>query len=443
MFVGDVKSVSKTRIFVADVGTTRQVTVYANTVKLQGGRPTMMILPVPVSAATRAAGGETCGIEVFDMSRHRELFTMLDRAFPRMQDDSFDEIQLRGHTFGKSTLEVRRSGSYRYSIAPTREDIDRLHADLFTVSDELRAVLQREYTTEWAFLACVIDEDATFAPFAYAHDKLHGSMTVPTRHFHSSSVTGDKRPRWEIPTGGAALWDMATRDKSTVSAAKEDDGWDHEIYVLGALTLPPWLTAAPRGTVKIVSAQNGVNLRGLFDSKLPFALQGVARGSMFQKITISAPLSALPNEDMLFYCASQLVRWPRCSGTLFGRKVYALQTWYGCFTCEASGLFVDAQGACAACIRTCHADHDVYEAMTSRFFCDCGDKCGVNGHQCVATMHAAGAIAAPGRLRLPTMPSAGALVAPDPTVGAPLTEQEFLMAVVEEAVARANDDPIV
>ena len=46
------------------------------------------------------------------------------------------------------------------------------------------------------------------------------------------------------------------------------------------------------------------------------------------------------------------------------------QHWYNCATC---GLVGD-KGACAACIRTCHAGHDISYARKSSFFCDCGAR---------------------------------------------------------------------
>jgi hypothetical protein len=61
----------------------------------------------------------------------------------------------------------------------------------------------------------------------------------------------------------------------------------------------------------------------------------------------------------------------QCTYALHGDQ-FVEQHWFQCYTC---GL-TDSRGCCSACVRVCHAGHDVVYAARSRFFCDCGGENG-------------------------------------------------------------------
>lgn len=166
------------------------MTVYANRVALRGGKPTAMVLPVPCSAASREAADGLCGISVLDMGgAAANLFSDLKAMFPRVDAPMASAASFGGaRSLAASTLEVHRSGSYRYSVVPSINDFARLDQTVFDLkAGGLEGVLMAHYLTGFAFLACIIDRDADLVPIAYTHDKLPSKkLFVPTRHHHGT-----------------------------------------------------------------------------------------------------------------------------------------------------------------------------------------------------------------------------------------------------------------
>jgi len=65
---------------------------------------------------------------------------------------------------------------------------------------------------------------------------------------------------------------------------------------------------------------------------------------------------------------------------LYTDRIYALQKWYPCKTCLASGKFKGSEaGACEVCKDLCHKGHDLGPENNSVFVCSCGElKCAVS-----------------------------------------------------------------
>jgi len=64
---------------------------------------------------------------------------------------------------------------------------------------------------------------------------------------------------------------------------------------------------------------------------------------------------------------------------IYTDRIYALQRWYPCKTCLASGKFKGSEaGACEVCKDLCHKGHDLGPENYSIFVCSCGEgKCAV------------------------------------------------------------------
>jgi len=242
IFTGNPDGVSETRIFVAPCSektttsgwftswfqTTnnnneikkngKQITVYGNTVSTSS--PVAMILPVPNK------DGSAHSIEMIDTSGvdADTFFSQLKECFP--QPPKMKSLSTRGflstnaYSADSLELEVKRAGSYRYSVVPSMKDFDRLNHHVFNVTlfAEVKDLLRTHYHTGFSFLVCIIDQGAQYKPIAYVHSMMDGNrLFIPTRHFHgnTSHYHNDHNNRYSL-----------------LSHAEAPD-WDHEIYVAG------------------------------------------------------------------------------------------------------------------------------------------------------------------------------------------------------------------
>jgi hypothetical protein len=255
---------------------TRQLTVYSNQVQLMAsGEPTAMILPVPVSAATRLKAGGVdgmCGITVYDMPPcSDDFFVVLEKHTPNK-----DLFRMPfGANRPSRPLDVRRAGAYTFTVVPTVEDFPRLRTDVFHVptASELLGMLAAHYSGDFAFLVCVIDASATYRPIAYEHDTLPtGDLFVPTRHYH--------------PHEGP---------RSRTDTDKAD--WDHKIFSVGVdADDAGWYINAPLSggaTLRLDVAMEAAGVVGL-----PFHLPEVAG----TELRMRPILGSRPNEDLIFHC---------------------------------------------------------------------------------------------------------------------------------------------
>lgn len=347
-FSRPVYSVSNTEIFVCDAGV-RQITVYGNRVQLKDGAPTAMILPVPCSAANAAKEG--CGITVHDMSHAGPLFERMFELFPSGSlSRHTDSLDAKSNT-QSSPLAVHRSGSYRYTIVPTLADFGRLRREVFSIdpASPLAALFAAHYASGFAFLVCIIDASATFAPIAYEHDKhASGAVFVPTRHYHGDGA-----------------------DEATAH------DWDHQIVSLGCVGKEAGTAAAAssvyfRGMRSAsVTGDGGIELAAFLAAggvALPFMLPPLVHESILHRRTVKG---SAPNDDIWLTPESELRKPGRCTVTVTGRE-HVVQDWYTCATCAAAGAFAEGEGACLACAQRCHEGHVIMLAGRSAFYCDCG-----------------------------------------------------------------------
>lgn len=231
IIVGAVQKVAGTRIFVAPVVADRQLVVYSNEVELYpSAPPAAMILPF--------CNGAGSGVDILTTSpSDADLFDVLDTYFLRA---SAYKLAAAAGKFGtksggeKKKLEVMRAGSYRYSIAPTADDLLCADPDVFAdMPADLQTLVDEYRTGEFGFIVCRLDASAKYAPFAYISDRcpaaiggdaLHASqrpLFVPTRHFHS--------PWWTRFALGRAVARMLGGSGTTAAVAAD---WDHEVFVL-------------------------------------------------------------------------------------------------------------------------------------------------------------------------------------------------------------------
>jgi hypothetical protein len=340
-------------------GGLRQTTVYGNRVTLYDGAPTAMLLPVPVSAAN--AGTAECGIQVYDMTGAGPLFETLDKLFPSAFSNEYTDAHTMSFSRSQSAaapLAVRRSGSYRYTIVPSLADFGRLQHEVFGLnpSSPLAAMFAKYYSVGFAFLVCIIDASAAFAPIAYQHDKhTSGNVFVPTRHYHGSGAE----------EASADDWDHQIISVGCVGEAAGKQASASEIYRTHA-------SLRSAGSIELAQLllEGGV--------RLPFRVPRIVHQSVVHRRTIKG---AHPNDDIWLVCEAAMRMPGVCTFNATGTH-FAEQDWYTCATCTAAGALTEAEGACLACVQACHAGHDVVFAGRTPFFCDCGARGAAHG--CVA-----------------------------------------------------------
>jgi hypothetical protein len=341
MFSKPIAEIGNTRILVAPVGAigtvctdnsqrkaftkqeglkyftaTRQLTVYSNDVMLVGGMPTAMILPVPVSAATRAKDPLGCGIIVHTMSASTSaLFSALEKMACKVVGGA---RRPRGVLTPKPPLDVHKAGAYKYSVVPAVDDFVRVDNDVFGLkrTSELYELLQEHYATGFAFLACIIDASAKLRPIAYQHDMLpDGRIFVPTRHYHPRKPAVERgdplRAPKVMPLAGTAAYTGSQRSttittgKRTRSEFKEvasspgegadlEEGeadWDHKIFSIGCSIDAGWMFSDHLLKAREVSSA----LRRDAITRLPFPLPDTA-GMLLRLEIILGPRT---NEDVI------------------------------------------------------------------------------------------------------------------------------------------------
>ncbi len=243
---GPVQEIAKTEILVARGDDGRQLTVYSNRVKLFEDRPVAMILPYP-RGPVEVVRTNASDAEIFSALRK-------SHEVPKRSFDTFGGGGTTKMSRGGPTLEVRRSGAYRYSIAPTVADLERADEAVFDLSDSALAALLSEYAERaFSFIVCRIDDNVDYAPFAYRSLIVNENLFVPTKHYH----------------GG--------------SASTYHGDWDHIVYVLDSVQrCLSWKTDG-RPVPRVTAASNGfkdahdVQAGGALLAQLPSARTGVPR----------------------------------------------------------------------------------------------------------------------------------------------------------------------
>jgi len=182
VIVPAVSTVASTKIFVAPVGETKQLTIYSNAVMLKDGKPAAMILPVPA--------GEIQFIDV-----NNELFKYLDSIIRRKEHF---EGMMRSKSIALAPtefLKVISVGNYFVSVATSLEDLDKINPEVFTLScdEELKKMFEKEYKANFHYIVCVMKENSTFHPLGYVHERMQ-KMFIPTMHYHGHMETN---PDWD------------------------------------------------------------------------------------------------------------------------------------------------------------------------------------------------------------------------------------------------------
>lgn len=243
MISGEVSSVEHTNIFAAVLPNNKQLTVYSNAVTIVN-KPVAMILPFYGNYIEMIA---TTPNDV-------NVFLELDRHFPRFRGNKSPY----GGFFENDgqTLEVLRSGSYRYSIAHSLEDFNRLDANVFQIDSELTSLLTTYKNAQFSFLVCIIDSSASYSPIAYVTNHNGTNLFIPTKHYHQQKPklgmintlnTGrllDVVTRARLSGGGltAGRWtdgplndgplNIGRVQPETQTLERAHD-WDHQVYLVG------------------------------------------------------------------------------------------------------------------------------------------------------------------------------------------------------------------
>lgn len=178
-----------------------QITLYSNEVETK--TPVAMVLPIPNKECEMI---DTSGLD------GDAFFRQLNNCFPQYMTRGISKGYgvPRGDLSADNLLQVKRCGSYRYSIVPSLSDFHRVDNGVFKLSPGLRKVLEQHYASDYAFLVCIIDQGAKYKPIAYRHRVMKTAagpqLFIPTRHHHGDS-------------------------KSHMGAVEAD--WDHVIYAAG------------------------------------------------------------------------------------------------------------------------------------------------------------------------------------------------------------------
>jgi len=367
IFTSSVAEVKKTRIFVCPLAQGRQLTVYQNTVVLDGAqqqqRTTAMILPFPLPGNVAANHEDGVPLaQMVDLSHYKgNIFDDLDADFPILRSNGDDGS--RGATLGFATkgvapppLAVFKCGSYQYSVAHSLADIDRLQTNVFRVAQDVQVLLSKHYATNYGFLVCICDKTGEYEPIAYTHPMLHGSILfAPTMHDHHENAS---------------------------SSAYAD--WDHVIYTMN--DVEPGVTRGIR-SIKHTTLEQEITLQNVSSSV--GAMEGqIALPAQVMAQLQTAGVVGLPTNTHRLCYRRYMIRGSQRNGDLTFRtttwleqvssrgctrevtgQAYFVQPWYECFTC---GL-VDNNGLCANCRFGCHNGHDVRFRQVSPFFCDCSN----------------------------------------------------------------------
>lgn len=180
---GENVHVSNTCLLISPTTNGQQLTVYANTVKLDNSRVQgAMILPYPSGQLATFINLQGC----------ENLFTELATVFtPLSRSVNFFTNQC------DSLLEVENVGSYNVSNVPSLDDFPRLNREIFTIDPRVFNCLQEYYREGFSFVVCQLQADAEYHPFAYIHNRQpNGQLFIPTRHFHLGE-DGQNHTDWD------------------------------------------------------------------------------------------------------------------------------------------------------------------------------------------------------------------------------------------------------
>ncbi len=203
---GYVDDVSNTNILVGTVRMAHdlQLTIYSNNVELGMEEPVAMILPFPNFSKRNILHVLKSTPEDNQMFKElSEKFLTVNALIGKSATYSFSS-NIK-HNF----VEVKRSGSYRYSVVFDFDDFARLDNSVFKLSDPNIASILRSHYEHFGFVICILDKSAEYLPFMYISEKLPDyKYFIPTRHYHGH--------------------------------LSEQDEWDHRLYIMGTTKEPKY-----------------------------------------------------------------------------------------------------------------------------------------------------------------------------------------------------------
>ena len=208
IIAGETESIASTKILVSKYES-KQLTVYSNKVTIDGnGDSVVMILPFP---------NKNNKIDVIETnSKDMKCFTLLKNCFiNRRSRCSYSNDSTGDNDRPIVPLEVFRSGNYQYSIARNVTDLDLLNKNVFKKTQELNNLLLEYSNNNFGFIACIIDKNVMYSPFAYLYDIVNNELFIPTKHYHEPSKNFQN------------LFTFYNTNPNNY-----DNHWDHEIYVL-------------------------------------------------------------------------------------------------------------------------------------------------------------------------------------------------------------------
>lgn len=187
IFVGPVKEVCRTRIFLAPTTTGRQLTVYQCGVDLPWhSNRSVMVLAVP------NPGEQVDQIHLINTSGVHDFFDRLaNLVWEHSKNKSLGSLQS-----AKATLPVHKMGLYDVSVVANSVDLPRLHRSL-QIPEVLQQELERAYPhgDGWSFLAATITRSGKLHPLAYTHPGFGSAdsarLFAPTRHFHDHGMAAE------------------------------------------------------------------------------------------------------------------------------------------------------------------------------------------------------------------------------------------------------------
>jgi hypothetical protein len=168
IFIGDIKDVSETKLFVsASAGGSRQLVVYTNGVDNESSG-NAMILPVPHP--------ET--VKFIDMQHYKNFFDDCEKPFI-------------GHH--SSCMDVINFGSYQVSLARSLDALKQV----LDLKPECHQLLSAAYSEPyWGFIICRISTGhKRYHPFAYEHKILGSNIFIPT--MQSAWLFDPNYPIWD------------------------------------------------------------------------------------------------------------------------------------------------------------------------------------------------------------------------------------------------------
>jgi len=204
-----VKEVNKTKILVSPTKNGRQVTVYENSVGVEGGSgrdaakiqeikekqehakyENAMLLPCPLKEGAEVA--------LLDLSKDSFKFARLFKFFPR---EVVDEEKKKSRKSDKDKeaksahLVVHEVGAYFVSVAKNVGDLKLIDPSVFKVSSTIKALFGKHYAKGFGFIVCCFNPLKKLNLTLLATFTISWTMAVSSCRAAMSMVTALRRQK--------------------------------------------------------------------------------------------------------------------------------------------------------------------------------------------------------------------------------------------------------